>query len=192
MSSPTVNRIIISMIVGIVVWFIFGYFLYWWPGAKLISLLLSIVGAMVFTEVAYFVAGLMRASVSSSVQPLIAAAGSAAVLYFTTSLLIVSSAVVQINCTPGSASASPDPVRIQLGGTVKWTAANTSLRSYTIHLKDQSPFDGITPGTQLKDIPSNPTTGETPPNTTKRIGQFRYGFTCSNGPVVDPMIDVWK
>jgi hypothetical protein len=190
-SAPTVNRMIISVIVGIVVWLIFGYFLHWLPGGKLISLLLSVVGAIVFTEVANIVAGSMRTTVSSFAQPLIAAAGSAAVLYVG-SLLIVSSVVVQINCTPGSASANPDPAKVQLGGTVKWTASSTSFRSYTIHFKDQSPFDGVTPGTQLKDIPSNPTTGETPPNTTKRTGRFEYGFTCSNGPVVDPMIDVWK
>ena len=192
MSALSVPKIYISLIVAIVVWLICRYFLYWVPGGNVVSLLLSIAGAILLTAVTDNVARAMNTSVTSVPHTIAAAVGSATALYVTISLLTVSNAVVGINCSPTAPSANPDYVYIQVGSTVKWTAANASLRSYTIKFKDQSPFDDPSTGMQLKIIASNPATGETPRNTARRPGPFYYGFTCSNGPVVDPMIDVWK
>lgn len=193
MSALSGSKIIISLIVAIVVWLIGRYFLYWLPGGMLVSILLSIAGAILLTTVADNVAREMNASVSSVVHAVVAAVGSATLLFGTMSALTVSNAVVTINCSRTAPSANPDYVYIKAGSTVKWTAADTSSRSFTVRFKDQSPFDDVITGTQLKIISSNPTTGETATNTIKdRPGAHRYGFTCSNGTVVDPMIDVWK
>ncbi len=180
----TTREIGISVIIGLGFW-VFGVFgLCWVPFGYVISLLISILGAIV---VVWIVKKIRSGKDFTSTHITISALLGCGLLLFAARMIAVSdSETITLDCT--NLSAYKDPASVNPNGIVIWKIKGNLQKNFTVTFTDEkAPFMDTTTNTYKKIVKG---LGQSPPETAKNLGFFTYQFTCPNGEVADPMLFV--
>jgi hypothetical protein len=179
-----ISHIVRVILIAVVIWFIGYKFLYWIPGGPVISFLLSILGAVVVVVVARKIS----LAESASTQIVWAVIGSALTLFAVTQVLTYTSArEIIVNCK--NKKVYPNHAYADINDNIDWRFDANTIKDYSIEFDVGSPFNDNL-GNPKKKIPSDPSSGKTPPEKVRRYGYFTYHLTCADGTVIDPMIHV--
>lgn len=177
----TPREIGISIIIGLVFYFVGRFVLYWVPLGYIGSMLLSIAGAVALV----FIIKKIRGQKSFTAGHIILSAlfGGGIVLFAARMLLVPDHETIIIDCT--KKTAYRDPASVNRKGDVVWKVKGGLNKNFEVTFLDQNaPFNEPGGGYKKKvrgNTQSNPEIAE-------NLGFFRYQFVCSDGAIVDPML----
>lgn len=179
-----ISQILRVLLIAVVIWFIGYKFLYWLPGGYVLSIVLSLLGAIVFVSIARKV----NLAETATSQIVVAAIGSLVTLFAVTQYFTYTSPrEIIINCR--DKRVYPNHAYADINDDIDWRSEGNTEKDYSIEFKTGSPFNDNL-GNPKKKIPSDPSVGKTLREKVRRSGYFYYGFRCADGTVVDPMIQV--
>ncbi len=180
----TLREIGISVVIGLAFWFFGRYALSWVPFGYVGSILISIVGALVFVWIAKKI---RSGKEFTSTQISFSAIFGCALLLSAARIIAVSdSETIILDCA--NHSAYKDPASVNRNGVVVWKIKGNLQKNFTVTFTgDRAPFLDTTTNTYKKIVNG---LGQSPPETAKNPGFFTYQFTCADGTVADPMLFV--
>lgn len=187
-------RLGVSVLLGAILFWILNYFfLFWLPGGILVSIILAVLGAVVFAKIQKVVAPHFGPAESPSAQFIAAAIGSAIVLYSGVSMLSSNRADISFDCDTGDVD--PDWAYVDRPGVVTWQFYSDGAEDikFTITIEhDRSPFKEANGNYKRKLEGSVKPGANSPDEPVRANGFFKYSIQCDGGPKVDPMIQVPK